>query len=153
MIARRPIGSRPIVGINEADFRSFVKITDDGCHEWCGYIFNGYGMYRKFFAHRVAYTIYVGPIPPKLTIDHLCRNKTCVNPAHLEPVPQRTNTNRGFAVLVPLRTHCKRGHLWTPENTIRWQTYRYCRTCARNGNRAYQKRKRAKKRQAAQVTV
>jgi HNH endonuclease len=73
----------------------------DGCWEWVG-SFDGKG-YGKFFlagksyrAHRVTYEFYVGPIPDGLVIDHLCRNKRCVNPEHMEPVTQVENAKRGM---------------------------------------------------------
>lgn len=71
----------------------------EGCWLWCGTMFGGYGQYshegktRK--AHRRSYEALVGPIPEGLALDHLCRNPSCVNPAHLEPVTWRENVYRG----------------------------------------------------------
>ena len=84
-----------------ARFWSRVVKSDD-CWEWAGAHDNhGYSKtsfeYRDMAAHRVAYELVVGPIPEGLTIDHLCRNRGCVNPAHLEPVTQRENTLRGVS--------------------------------------------------------
>src|SRR5262245_21521692 len=72
-----------------------------GCWQWMGEVTkNGYGRiywgYKHRPAHRVAYEAYRGPIPEGMTIDHLCRNRACVNPAHLEPCTIRVNTLRGF---------------------------------------------------------
>lgn len=69
------------------------------CWEWTGAQVGRanekYGHTRMGMAHRVAYELLVGPIPKGLVLDHLCRNRLCVNPAHLEPVTQRTNILRG----------------------------------------------------------
>lgn len=115
------------------------------CWPWQGTLKgNGYGELAirpaKLLAHRVAYVVNVGPIPAGLQIDHLCRNRLCVNPAHLEPVTSRENTIRGKAFV----THCPHGHAYTPENTYRRRNgHRYCRECQLQGRRArYQPRVR-----------
>ena len=90
------------------------------------------GSYRV--AHRVVYEWIVGPIPNGLTLDHLCRNRGCLNPSHLEPVTVRTNILRGesFVARNAERTHCKRGHPFDEENTcIDPLGKRICRTCRR----------------------
>jgi hypothetical protein len=98
---------------------------------------NGYGQVRigkrpgkLFYTHRLAYEMLVGLIPSGMVIDHLCKNPACCNPDHLEPVTQRENVRRGRGNGYRERTHCIRGHEFTPENTRR-QTNggRQCISC------------------------
>ena len=119
-----------------ARFMSKVDRTGD-CWLWlaakdgAGYGFATVGKQRQK-AHRAAYELLIGPIPEGLQLDHLCRNPPCVNPAHLEPVTGRENTLRGISPIAvnARKTRCKRGHSFTPENTIhRPSGRRACRTC------------------------
>lgn len=82
------------------------------------------------------------------TIDHLCRNRGCVNPLHLQAVPMRENTLRGFGPSAEnaRKTHCKRGHEFTPENTYLHDGRRICKQCNRDRNREFGKAVRAKRR-------
>lgn len=119
-----------------------------GCWLWLGVIDHlGYGHIEKggrnAMAHRVGYELLRGPIPQKMTLDHLCRNRQCVNPGHLEPVPQRVNVLRGngVAALKAQQTHCVNGHEFTPTNTIiRNGRHRACRLCGRNRTRSHRAR-------------
>ncbi len=113
--------------------------TDSECWIWLGSrSTKGYGRVsvsgRTQQAHRVVYEALVGPIPEGLQLDHLCRNRSCVNPAHLEPVTCSENIRRGvnLAAYRAAQTHCLRGHEFTPENTrLKPQGWRVCRTCHR----------------------
>ena len=107
---------------------------ETGCWNWTGYVRDdGYGIFKiksvKHRAHRVCYEFFNGPIPEGLHIDHLCRNRKCVNPEHLEPVTMLENLHRSTLSNVH-RTHCPSGHEYTKENTyISPSNRRQCRTC------------------------
>lgn len=144
-------------GVAKADVltRFLAKVDkriDDLCWPWRGPTWRGYGRFwldgRTIGAHRASYLLHRGSIPSDLTIDHLCRNPGCVNPAHLEVVTQAENVRRGespFARpdLYPRepRTHCLRGHPFTEENTIARQGTRRCRRCVNAGQRERRRQK------------
>jgi len=141
------------------------------CIVWtASYTGGGYGGFwngtRQVRAHRFAYELLVGPIPEGLALDHLCRVRRCVAPAHLEAVTQRENVRRGL-LFIPRKgvrkdvrkgarrrpqaaaTHCPLGHELTPENTYvgpptsdRPNGRRRCRTCKNAGKRASRARAR-----------
>jgi hypothetical protein len=77
--------------------------------------------------HRAVYAALVGPIPQGLHLDHLCRVRNCVNPAHLEPVTNRENGARG--IKGALTTHCPAGHAYVEPNIYYWHGNRRCRAC------------------------
>lgn len=126
-----------------ANMQNKIQITSAGCWGWTGSLNNkGYGQVgylgRTTSTHRLAYTLLAGPIPAGLHIDHLCRNRACCNPAHLEPVTVRTNTLRGigFAPSNAAKTHCRHGHAYTSVNTyIDRRGSRSCRTCRTENHR------------------
>lgn len=128
-------------------FAAKVSYADSGCWEWTAALQSqGYGSFADqgaiHLAHRWSYERHVGPIPDGLQIDHLCRNRTCVNPAHLEPVTQAENRRRGLYGV--LATHCRRGHAMTADNTYAHpRGQRVCLTCRRAHSRAYRQRKAA----------
>lgn len=88
-----------------AQFRIDVVENDTDCWLWQGVLTNGYGVTsrngRGMRAHRAFYEDFIGPIPDGLEIDHLCRNRACVNPGHLEPVSRMENIRRGFLARYP----------------------------------------------------
>lgn len=128
-------------------FLRFVGADENGCLIWQGYgTRNGYGQFslngRNAMAHRVAYEIFVGPIPEGLQTDHLCRMRRCVNPAHLELVTQSENLRRGTW---PPKRHCRNGHVYTPETTgVSGRGYRRCLICYRANRRRGNQRAREK---------
>jgi hypothetical protein len=131
----------------KVDIRSY-----DGCWEWTAARHNGHGFFnvggRTTTAHRVSYEQIVGPIPDGLQLDHLCRNRGCVNPMHLEPVTCGENLARGETInaINAAKTHCPQGHPYSGENLkITPQGFRECKEC--NGAKAlrYQARIRSGK--------
>lgn len=131
------------------------------CWTWTAYRDpNGYGRFsiganRMEGAHRVAYRMLIGFIPDGCELDHLCRNRACVNPWHLDPVPHRVNTIRGIAGAVNAArqraiTHCPHGHEYSPDNTAyRKDGRRRCKACGRAATRSRYERDPEKAREVA----
>jgi len=113
----------------------------EGCWLWLGFLDKwGYGRFGRILAHRIAFSALVGPIPEGLELDHLCGERQCVNPAHLEPVTHEENMRRRSAT----QTHCKNGHEYSAENTyLRPNGRRDCRACIRHRVREYSRRQAA----------
>lgn len=123
-------------GVQERFWEKVEKT--DSCWIWKGGLMGGgYGKWENSNAHRFAYKTLVGDIPEGLQLDHLCRNRQCVNPKHLEPVTAKVNTLRGESPSAKQarQTHCKRGHEFTEENTY-WTTptAKNCRACKKIHN-------------------
>lgn len=120
----------------------------DECWNWLAGQTNGYGIANHTYAHRVAYELIVGPIPNDLTIDHLCRNRICVNPLHMEVVTRAENARRaephrtvrsGGRHLAD-RTHCVNGHEYVDGSYRMRSRVRVCRICARTRRKAFRER-------------
>jgi hypothetical protein len=145
---------RRTVPVLDRFWRKIAVAGPHDCWEWMGTRDHlGYGKFsiggarkyggREVKAHAFAYEVIVGPIPEGLTIDHLCRNPGCVNPAHLEAVTHGENMRRGngFSGLNFRKTHCDRGHAFDRVNTrikvdTRGRVHRACRNCQREDQRS-----------------
>lgn len=135
-----------------ARLREGSKRAASGCQEWTGAKYsNGYGKVtaqgRVVLVHRLSYELNVGPIPEGLVIDHLCRNRACIEPSHLEAVPQRTNLLRGEgpSAVNAQKTQCPKGHAYDAINTrVSPSGKRVCRLCHRINQRNYLSRKASK---------
>lgn len=122
----------------------------DQCWPWTGALEKGYGRIRvgngkRMPVHRWAYTDVFGPVTDGMVIDHLCRNRACCNPAHLEPVDNRTNLLRGetHAARNAAKTQCVRGHDFTEANTyVDPLGKRICRKCRQDRKKARRERER-----------
>lgn len=133
--------------------REFMNkfISVDGlntCWNWIGTVNNwGYGSFflnkKRYSAHRVSYELLYKDIPPKLQLDHLCRNRRCINPLHLEPVTAKVNVARGMGPggINSRKTHCINGHEFTKENTYKQPKGRGCYKCQADSVRRYKLRK------------
>jgi hypothetical protein len=128
----------------------------DDCWLWLGHLnSHGYGQIRaygtRYSAHRLSYMLVRGTIPDGLVLDHLCRNRACANPLHLEAVTNRTNVLRGVGRTAQnaIKTHCLRGHEYTPENTYKQPrdggVLRGCRQCLHVQKMASKARIKARK--------
>lgn len=144
----RPARATRILGSDEERFNAYLhKAGPDECWVWGGALnVNGYGAFRSsgkdprnIRAHRFAYEMLVGPIPDGMELDHLCRNRPCCNPAHLEPVTGRVNIMRGKGAPAEnaRKTHCPEGHEYTEENTYISPSdgWRQCVACRANHSR------------------
>lgn len=140
--------SRFDLSTEEARLWKFVRLInrESSCWRWIGSLHPESGYGRFWFskhddrsAHRVAYEWSRGSIPSDLCIDHLCRNRWCVNPDHMELVTPVENVMRGESAwaINARKTHCLRGHAFTPENTYLYKgRMRHCMECARLRKRA-----------------
>lgn len=165
-------GSNKIALPHDGRIERRVLINAKGCWVWQGSKnHGGYGMMtigscrdnsrRTVQVHRLSYETYRGPIPNGLTIDHLCRNRACANPNHLEPVTLRENLLRGNGIAGQnaRKQFCKWGHPLAGDNLLiysRGPFKRWCRTCQRTNRQrddARMKIKRAKTRAAKEAIL
>ena len=118
----------------------FMKKVDktDSCWVWKGAKSqNGYGRFRSMSAHRFSYEAHIGEIHPDMTIDHICRNTSCVNPDHLRQLTQYQNNmlGNGFTAVNRRKTHCINGHALSGDNIVIIErsdgTRRKCKVCER----------------------
>lgn len=144
-----PMGPKPKPPIER--WLPKVVVTET-CWRWTGSIDSttGYGKFgynRKTQpAHRFAYEHFRGTIPKGLVIDHVCRNRWCVNPAHLEPMTLMENLlkgDRSHLSYNALKTHCPKGHPLSGVNLwVNKRGGRHCRACNRESTRRYRARMR-----------
>lgn len=135
---------RAMPALRERFLNKVVIKNQMDCWAWWGARDKkGYGRFRvgkrMHPAHRVAYELFRGPIQPGMTLDHTCRNTSCVNPWHMDQTTVRDNVRRGSN---SLKKECPKGHDYDEENTLRRRGKRECRMCerARSRRRRYQKK-------------
>jgi len=124
-------------------FKFLPELTNEGCWVWRGSRTKaGYGQFNLKWengksvivrAHKLAYELLVGNVPDGLELDHLCHNRACCNPAHLEAVTHEENLRRAFER--NRKPKCPAGHIYDEENTMTDKNgYRFCRECNRLRN-------------------
>ena len=150
-------GSRRIPFETRFEFFTIPE-PNSGCLIWLGPLNNsGYGQMktgyksegtrRTYLVHRIAYEHFVGPIPEKMDLDHLCRVRCCVNPAHLEPVTRRENNLRGIGPQVhrarkAAQQYCKRGHQLFGDNMfLNSEGKRACKACRKQLSEKYRRQR------------
>ena len=145
-VVTTPFGKFRALALQRLFEHAVAVVQEDHCWEWLGgKNYYGYARIRwprvhrqplglppESLAHRIAYLLFRGPIPLGKELDHLCRNRGCVNPGHLEVVLHRTNVLRGAGPSAghARKTHCVHGHLFDIPNTYIYKgRRRMCRAC------------------------
>lgn len=132
---------------NVEKFLSLIVVNGE-CWNWIGTKQARYGVFhidkKQYKAHRVSFKIFIRDPKLDMAIDHICRNRSCVNPDHLREVTDYVNYHENsvaFGVFNKKKTHCKHGHEFTQENTrvvcvgLNGGVKRHCRECDKYKNR------------------
>lgn len=148
---RHPVTTQLLIRLfSRIEISTTLFYEGSACWEWVGCLTKGgyASIYydhpernkklNNYGGHRMSYELFVGQIPPTFEVDHLCRVRHCVNPAHLEAVTRQENNRRStsFTAVNAAKTHCLRGHLLTGDNLIerlgvKGKPMRNCRECQR----------------------
>lgn len=129
--------AREMLRLGQIRDRFFARLAQrrNGCWIWTAAKVAGYGLGYSWltvptkgaYAHRIAFEYFIGSIPKGRELDHLCRNRACCNPTHLELVTRGENTKRANDA----RTHCNNGHAFTKRNSVTRKGSRACLKCIR----------------------
>jgi len=146
------VKAKNIPKFNHSKFLSKIIIIKE-CWEWSGYKDkDGYGKFSlnrtPFMAHRISFNIFKGIIKDNLVIDHICHNRSCINPEHLRQVTIKTNTlenSVGNAYFNSIKTHCNKGHEFIGANIGKDSSGdRYCKKCHCIRQKEYLARKKCR---------
>lgn len=135
--------------VEERFWQAVERAGEDECWQWLlAPTSRGYGRMQTPLgsstpAHRISVLLHGRTIPPDHVVDHICRNRMCVNPSHLRIVTPKINSlenSNSLGAINARKTHCYRGHEYTPENTRMKGTWRVCISCRRIDGLAYRQK-------------